>query len=211
MIVTTAPFKHVILDDHWPDDLLEGVLAEFPPYSDGRWQKFSNERELKLGGSDSMWGPYAWTFFDDCLNDPDFVGELAEVFGVGSPLLVDAGYGGGFHMIPPGGYLASHVDFNRHRRTGLWRRLNLITFLNSRDWVPAFGGELVLGADGDVVIEPVWNRTVIFETNDESWHGHPTPTADDFWRCSFAAYFYSDEPPPTSGGEHSTVFLGAAA
>jgi hypothetical protein len=210
MIAVTSPFKHVILDDHWPDDLLEGVLAEFPPYSDGRWQKFSNERELKLGGSDSMWGPYAWTFFDDCLNDPDFVVELEEVFGVGSPLLVDAGYGGGFHMIPPGGYLASHVDFNRHRRSGLWRRLNLITFLNWA-WVPADGGELVLGADGDVVIQPVWNRTVIFETNDESWHGHPTPTTGDFWRRSFAAYFYSEEPPPTSGGEHSTVFLGAAA
>jgi hypothetical protein len=210
MSPATAPFKHVILDDHWPDDLLEGVLAEFPPYSDGRWQKFSNERELKLGGSDSMWGPYAWTFFDDCLNDPDFVGELAEVFGVGSPLLVDAGYGGGFHMIPPGGYLASHVDFNRHRRSGLWRRLNLIAFLNWA-WVPADGGELVLGADGDVVIQPVWNRTVIFETNDESWHGHPTPTTGDFWRRSFAAYFYSEEPPPTGGGEHSTVFLGEAA
>ena len=210
MNVLTAPFKHVILEDHWPDDLLEGVLAEFPPYSDLRWQKFSNERELKLGGSDAMWGPYAWTFFDDCLNDPSFIAELEEAFGIGSPLLVDAGYGGGFHMIPPGGFLASHVDFNRHKATKLWRRLNLITFLNWA-WVPADGGELVLGADADVVIEPVWNRTVIFETNDKSWHGHPTPTGEDFWRRSFAAYFYSEEPPTTAGDEHSTVFLEKAA
>jgi hypothetical protein len=209
MIATTAPFKHVVLHDHWDEDLLADVLAEFPDESDRRWVRFLNQQEWKFGGTDAMWGPLTWAFFDDHLNDPGFLLDLAETFGIGAELSVD-GLGGGYHLIPPGGFLASHVDFNRHRRTGLWRRLNLITFLN-RDWDPSQGGELVLGADGDVVVEPRWNTTVIFETNDQSWHGHPVPTADEFWRRSFAAYFYSEEPPPNVGGEHSTVFLETSA
>ena len=206
MIVATAPFKHAILHDYWSDDLLERVLAEFPAYSDSRWQRFANEHENKLGGSDSMLGPAAWELFD-LLGEDAFLEQLAERFGIGEPLTLDA-TGGGFHLIPPGGFLAAHVDFNQ--RAGLWRRLTLIIFLN-RGWSPADGGELVLGADRDVVVAPTWNTTVVFETFDQSWHGHPAPTADTFWRRSFAAYFYSEEPPPLAAGKHSTVWLESAA
>lgn len=209
MNVVEVPFKHVILHDYWPDELLEGVLSEVPTAFDTRWCEFSNPREHKLAGTRAMWGLKTWDLFDDHLDDPDFLAELAEAFGIGSPLTVDD-YGGGYHLIPPGGFLASHVDFNRHRGTGLWRRLNLIIFLN-KGWDPAYGGELVLGAAGEVVVEPRWNTTAIFETNDQSWHGHPAPTADGFWRHSFAAYFYSEEPPANAGDEHSTVFLQGAA
>lgn len=209
MNIVTAPFKHAILNDYWPDDLLEAVRSEVPPPFNPAWHLFSNENERKMGGKRTMWGTKTWTLFDDHLDAPDFLGELADAFGIGAPVTVDD-YGGGYHLIPPGGFLASHVDFNRHPKTQLWRRLNLIIFLN-HGWDEAYGGELVLGADADVVIEPRWNTTVIFETNDQSWHGHPVPTAAGFWRYSFAAYFYSEEPPPNVNGEHSTVFLEVAS
>jgi hypothetical protein len=208
--VETVPFKHVVLVDFWADDLLEDVVAEFPDAIDDRWSLFANEQEFKLGGTDEMWGVHTWELFEDEINEPALLAELATAFGIGAPLEMDAAYGGGYHLIPPGGYLHSHVDFSRHPDTDLWRRLNLIIFLN-KDWDPADGGQLLLGAAGEVVVEPRWNTTVIFETNDRSWHGHPTPTGKDFWRRSVAAYFYSTERSPETVDEHDTVFLGEDA
>jgi Rps23 Pro-64 3,4-dihydroxylase Tpa1-like proline 4-hydroxylase len=53
-------------------------------------------------------------------------------------------------------------------------------------------------------IAPEFNRTVIFETSDHSWHGHPVPA--DRWRKSVAAYFFTDEPPEGYHSDHSTVW-----
>jgi hypothetical protein len=205
MIVCPSPFRHAILHDYWDESLLAGVSAEFPLPSDPRWHRFANSHERKLGGNDAMWGTRTWRLFDD-LEDPAFLSDLQESFGIGAPLTMDD-VGGGYHLIPPGGFLASHVDFNKQQDgSGRWRRLNLIIFLN-RNWDESYGGQLILGAADDVVIEPRWNTTAIFETHDQSWHGHPVPTSAGFWRRSVAAYFYSDEPPLIADSVHDTVWL----
>lgn len=198
------PFPYAVLDDFWPDTLLDGIVAEFPRETDERWQRFRNDKELKLGGSREQWGSITSVLFNDGLAEPTFCNMLAREFET-PPLTMDP-RGGGYHLIPPGGYLAQHVDFNRSE-DGLWRRLNLIIFLN-RDWHPQQRGELVLGQNSNsIVIQPVFNRTVVFETSDTSWHGHPIPTAPDFWRKSVAAYYFSQESPTETSPPHDTIFL----
>lgn len=205
MDVQPKPFPHVVLDDFWPDTLLDGVIAEFPRETDERWQRFHNDKERKLGGSQAQWGPVTTVLFDG-LGEPSFCNMLAKAFHM-PPLKMDP-RGGGYHLIPPGGYLAQHVDFNRSEE-GLWRRLNLIIFLN-KGWSQGFdGGQLLLGDHAEVAIDPVFNRTVVFETSDTSWHGHPQPTSLDFWRRSVAAYYFSNQPPVEAGAAHDTIFLDA--
>jgi hypothetical protein len=66
--------------------------------------------------------------------------------------------GGGLHLSGPGGILAPHTDFHTYGRLDLYRRLNVIVYLNP-DWTKGDGGELVLtGGDGQgrTEVEPRW-------------------------------------------------------
>jgi len=51
-----------------------------------------------------------------------------------------------------------------------------------------------------------FNRTVLFRTGEDSWHGHPEPLEGDAERRSLAAYYFTADPPPGSAPAHSTVF-----
>jgi Rps23 Pro-64 3,4-dihydroxylase Tpa1-like proline 4-hydroxylase len=135
-----------------------------------------------------MWGQGIRDFLDVIA---EAIPTLEESFGI--PGLSMETVGGGYHLIPPGGYLAVHTDFSRSPKTRLYRRLNLIVYLN-RDWQDK-GGRLQLWDDQAkcVDIAPEFNRTVVFATSSKSWHGHPIPAQR--WRRSVAAYFYSPEPP----------------
>ena len=57
-------------------------------------------------------------------------------------------------------------------------------------------------------IEPIFNRCVIFETSEISYHGTTAVTCpDDTVRRSFAGYYYTEAAPAHWTGEsHSTIF-----
>jgi Rps23 Pro-64 3,4-dihydroxylase Tpa1-like proline 4-hydroxylase len=88
--------------------------------------------------------------------------------------------GAGFHIVPNGGKFDVHVDRNTAYDTGLIRRLALIIYLN-KDWAPEYGGQLELwnsdASRREVSIVPSFNRTVIFELTEESFHGVSEVTA----------------------------------
>jgi hypothetical protein len=195
----THPFRHAVIDGWWPELDLRGVLAEFPDPTAPGWKRYSNSTERKLEGPPGLWGPLTRQMFQRVEQRTP---ELEELFGI-SGLHMET-IGGGYHLIEPGGYLAVHADFNKSPRTGRYRRLNLLVYLND-DWTDP-GGHLELwdaercAAD----ITPEFNRTVIFETSSTSWHGHPTPASR--YRRSVAAYFFTDEAPEGYTAEHSTVW-----
>ena len=115
------------------------------------------------------------------------------------------------HVTGPGGRLDVHVDFNVIEDRKLFRRVNLLLFLNPR-WEAWWGGELQLW-DRDVKtcerhFLPQHNRCVIFETSNISYHGvTPVSPKAPLARHSFAVYYYTREVPPEwSGRVHSTIF-----
>lgn len=202
--VRSDPFPHAVLDGLWDDAILDGVVAEIP-HSDGvGWRRYSNDHELKLEGRPAVWGPVTRHLFDAIA---DIAPELAAAFG--TPTLHLEAIGGGYHVIPPGGFLDVHADFTRSPDTQRYRRLNVLVYLN-RCWADVDGGELELwdGNGPAVSILPTFNRTVVFETSPTSFHGHPHPLPGPRWRRSFAAYFFSDDPPAGYDGDHSTRFHG---
>jgi len=119
--------------------------------------------------------------------------------------------GGGMHQTGPRGHLDVHVDFNYIEQRDLHRRLNILVYLNE-GWKPEWGGEFELW-DKDVKVRkqafsPIFNRCVVFETNQISFHGVSAVTCPpDTVRRSFAAYYYTKEPPRHWTGEkHTTIF-----
>lgn len=193
--LTLAPFPHWV-GQAFDGDLLGDVLDEIEACgaTDSRWKRFGGAHEQKMEGSDpSMWGPATDRYYDKLRQLTGWIGELFRFSG----LEVDT-YGGGWHAIPPGGHLDMHVDFNRHP-DGRHRRVNVLTYLN-RDWEDD-GGHIILGDPPEAAVAPEFGVTVMFPTDDRSWHGHPKPASR--WRFSIAGYLYDRTDP---GAPHSTVW-----
>lgn len=197
--VTAQPFPHSVTDGWWDADLLRRVRDEFPTLDVPGWRRFENSSERKLEGPPGLWGAATRELFG--LIEAR-IPELEAAFGIDGLQMETVG--GGYHLIPPGGYLAVHADFNRSPVTGHYRRLNHLIYLND-GWDDP-GGHLELWDDTGIAadITPEFNRTVVFETSDHSWHGHPT--AATRWRYSVAAYFFTKTPPPGYTAEHSTLW-----
>ena len=208
------PFPHIVLDDVFPADFLRQVAAEFPDVNDPDWHKFDNNREKKLASQgDEQLGPYARAFISN-LNSGSFINFLEKLTGIEGLIADPHLMGGGMHRIQPGGKLAVHVDFNKYKRLGLERRLNVLVYLNE-DWEESYGGHFELWnkdmTESVVKILPIFNRMAMFSTTEISWHGHPDPLTcpEDRSRRSIALYYYTmGRDDGFDVEEHTTIFTG---
>ena len=206
------PFPHIYFNNFFEDDVAERVLEEFPgennidwiSYYDGHQKKLANENEENIG----LFTRYVLY----SLNSSLFLKFLEELTGIANLISDPSFRGGGLHNIYRGGKLGIHADFNKHKRYGLERRLNLLLYLN-KDWREEYGGHIELwDREMKQCVQrylPTFNRVVIFTTTDDSFHGHPDPLncPDSMSRKSLALYYYTQgRPNEESSGEHSTIF-----
>ena len=215
---TAEPFRHVVIDDFLEPSYAARLLAEFPPFERGNARNEAGEignksvvekiREL---------GP-AYAALDDAIQTPEFLDFVGRITGIPA-LRYDPWYfGGGTHENREGQDLDPHVDFNRHPVERWHRRLNLIVYFN-REWDDAWGGSLELHSDPRsdddrvTLVTPLFNRCVIFETNEISWHGFsritlPPERRGETTRRSIALYFYTEDRPAVELADtHSTIYV----
>ena len=103
------------------------------------------------------------------------------------------------HQSQRGGYLNIHADFTVHPHKRQWRRrVNLLIYLN-KDWQPEYCGDLELWSrdmkECVQKIRPIFNRCVIFNTDEDSFHGLPDPIQcpEEMTRKSIALYYFTEE------------------
>jgi hypothetical protein len=111
--------------------------------------------------------------------------------------------------------LKIHADFNKHPKTKLDRRINILIYLN-KEWKEEYGGHFELWnkdmTSCERKIKPDFNTLAIFSTSDFSYHGHPNPLLcpETMSRKSIALYYYSNGRPSQdihSGlQDHGTLF-----
>lgn len=211
------PFRHVAIDGFLDASFAQGLLDQFPAFERGNalaehgrpGDKSTVERIRALGDR--------YVQLDDLVCSRGFLDWLGEVTGIPG-LLYDPGYvGGGTHDNRQGASLDPHIDFNFHPVEGWHRRLNLIVYLNP-GWQPDWGGALALYRDPASdptpahAYAPLFNRCVVFETNEHSWHGFDRialpPEHAGTSRRSLAFYFYT-RAEKNAGPEtaHSTVYV----
>jgi len=202
--VAADPFPHISLDNFIGDEVIDAVLADFPdPSADINW------RQLVATGEDGSKVQYRKQGMPHLfklspvirqliweLNSGTFVRSLERLTGISNLLPDPSLRGGGLHQILPGGVLGVHADFTHHADYDLERRVNLLLYLN-RDWEDDYEGHLELwNRDASRCVKrlrPTAGRCVVFNTNADSYHGHPRPLACPAGRTrkSIAIYYYT--------------------
>jgi hypothetical protein len=209
-----TPFPNVCIDNFLDEGFAERVLAAFPSYEDavkvGRSFSAVNEKG-KVQVTDARVFAEPVAELNRELASPEFLDFVSYIFDIPKLLADDELVGGGIHQTGPRGHLDVHVDFNYIADRQLHRRLNILVYFN-KDWRPEWSGNIELW-DKEVKVchhsfSPIFNRCVIFETSDISYHGvTAVQCPPDRARRSFAAYYYTKEAPPHwTGREHSTIF-----
>jgi Rps23 Pro-64 3,4-dihydroxylase Tpa1-like proline 4-hydroxylase len=200
------PFKHTVIEDFFDAEFAERLLADFPVFNPalakneiygGVWGKAVNTEIRRI--SPAYEEMYA------LMSSREFLDLIGEISGIPELLPDPALYGGGTHENLHGQDLDPHVDFNYDEAQKLHRRLNLIVYLN-KGWKREWGGSIEIhsnprrqGENRIQSYEPLFNRAVMFETNEHSWHGFPKielPESERHRsRKSISIYLYTRERP----------------
>jgi hypothetical protein len=173
------PFRHLCLDGFLEPAMAARLRDEFPAFDRERARNEMGEVGGKAVHTDlASLGP-AYREFYGYMRSPAFLGAMSRLLGIPDLLFDPAMYGGGTHENLDGQELDPHIDFNYDPVRKLHRRLNLLIYLNT-EWELEWGGGIELHSDPrdwehDQVktFNCVFNRGVIFETNEHSWHGFP--------------------------------------
>jgi Rps23 Pro-64 3,4-dihydroxylase Tpa1-like proline 4-hydroxylase len=197
------PFDHCVVDDFFPTELARALEKEFINYDSDKWFYYKNPIEDKKALND--WNAFpAMTYKAFAyLNSREFIEQL-EPF-VGKSLFEDNGlHGGGWHMHAPGGNLNPHLDYSIHPKLGLQRKLNIIIYLSEDlqadhgGWLGLWGHDEEGSRPGSLVkeVQPKFNRAVLFDTTQNSWHGMSRPLSqpEHIFRKSFAVYYLCVPP-----------------
>jgi len=211
---SARPFPYFSVDALLKPEFLAQVVAAYPSYPEalelGREFGAANER-LKIQITDPRHFPEPVGLLHQVLSSDEFVGLISKVTGI-CDLVVDPTLAGaGMHVMGSGGRLDVHVDFNRLKEQSLYRRLNILLFLNER-WETGWGGLLELWDEKvkrcEHAFVPQANRCVVFETSERSFHGvTPLSGPDGITRNSYAGYYYTATAPADAPDrDHTTIF-----
>ncbi len=214
-----SPFRFIAIDNFFSPDLANQLAAQFPIFDEERAKNENGEVGGKAVNSNVRSLGEPWKALDDLVASDAFRALISEITGV-PDLLYDPDYfGGGTHENRDGQSLDAHVDFNFHPVSRQHRRLNLIVYL-TEEWDDAWGGSIQLhkdpylppSLDEIAVVTPLFNRCIIFETTEHSWHGFPQIVLPEekrhMSRKSFALYYYTKSRPGAElGPEHSTIYV----
>lgn len=201
--LTNEPYGHAVIDNFLPEDVATGLL----PHLDAVGLPcFTYDSPIERKEATNQWNEFAPQIYAvlAALNHYHITQSVNRLLGT-TDLFMDAGlHGGGIHRTRAGGRLNLHIDYAIHPKLIAERRANLIIYLNPQ-WDNAWGGHLELWS-GDtqpetqiVTVAPTWNRAVLFETSDHSWHGFPEPLRcpNGVARHSLAVYYCSFVRPTT--------------
>ena len=100
---SAKPFPHFVVDNFFDPTLIDQVLSEFPKPGQIKWQRFDNEREIKLASAaEASFGPITRLLLYH-LNSITFLDFLSKTTGIENLIPDPCFEGGGLHQFPEAG------------------------------------------------------------------------------------------------------------
>lgn len=198
------PFDYCVVDGFFENKIARSLENDFLDYDSKKWKGYDNPIEKKKLLND--WDAYPPLTYKILmmLNSSLMINLLKKY--TQCELFPDMGlHGGGWHIHGMGGNLNPHLDYSIHPKCGLQRKLNMIIYL-SEDLKPrSHKGHLGLWSHDSATnqpkelvkeIAPIFNRAVIFDTTQNSWHGmsQKLDLPKGIYRKSLAVYYLTVPP-----------------
>lgn len=196
--VNNKPFSHCIIENFLSNDYCEALEKEFPTNIETKntWYKYFNPLEIKYARDDIQNFNETLEKYFYLLSSNIFLEKIKKITNIKDLEIDDYLHGAGIHLHPKRGRLQMHLDYEKHPYSGKQRRINIIFFLN-RDWNPEWNGQTELW-DKEMKkcvkkVDIVFNRALIFKTNEISYHGLPEPINSplNVYRKTIAYYYVS--------------------
>jgi Rps23 Pro-64 3,4-dihydroxylase Tpa1-like proline 4-hydroxylase len=177
--------KYMIIDNFLDNTTAllcqEEILNLDPKY----WDRYNNCFEQKNTFRDKNSLPENVNKLFKTFTSKEFISNLNKLTGL-NLINDDDKIFWGVHLFNDGDKLDIHVDAGRHLKTGLIKAVTFGIYL-SYNWSQENGGYIEFWEGDKSSIDnpkiysckeqilPIFNRCIIFENNDTSWHGAPEP------------------------------------
>jgi len=198
------PFPHFVIDNFLDESVAEKLSNEFSEFNSSDWYSYENPLEVKKTIHNWYSFPPDTYKFLNYLNSSTFIDQIKSITGENN-LYPDQGlHGAGWHIHGRGGKLNVHLDYEVHPKLNLLRKYNFIYYL-SKDWREEWGGNLEFWSHNEETnspkekiktIECKFNRVILFDASQNSWHGFSEPIncPEKVYRKSIAMYYLTDVP-----------------
>jgi Rps23 Pro-64 3,4-dihydroxylase Tpa1-like proline 4-hydroxylase len=182
--------RHFVVDELLPAPLALTLFHAFPPLEHMIYK--NTPREHKYAGNQMDRFPHCLEELVFAFEHPDVMACIAAITGIdrleGDPLL----YAGGISDMRKGHFVRPHLDNSHDLKRERYRVLNLLLYI-SPERTEASGGHLELwpnGLNGEpITITSRFNRLLVMETTDRSWHAVSPITDDMPRRALYYSYF----------------------
>jgi hypothetical protein len=197
--LSAGPFNHVVIDNFWQDDFAKQLAGEFPAYDDPTWHGHYHNaiEDKKICNRWDSFPSATYQAFSYLTNE---FNAIMKFMIRDENLRPDQGlHGGGWHAHTKGGKNNIHLDYSIHPKLKLQRKLNIIIYMTP-EWKPEWNGGLELWDHNHLTngpnqcvktVDNKFNRAIIFDTTQNSWHGLPVELACPVGtvRQSLAVYY----------------------
>ena len=199
--------RYTLVDDVLPLDLARRIYDAFPATGDMRLMSSFREQKYTSKALERMNPLMHDALF--AFQAPEVIAAVTAITGmrdmVGDPKL----YAGGLSAMTRGQFLDPHIDNSHDGEGRLYRVLNLLYYVTP-DWRAENGGNLELWDEAvreRVELHSKFNRLVLMETNQKSWHS-VNQVAAEGKRCCVSNYYFSPHSPNGVEVSHITFFSG---
>ena len=196
-----TPIEHIYIHNFFSNEELKSILEEWPSLDDTRWSSLKRMvdygvgNKLEISKLDLM-GPHTQQILLRLLSEP-FIKSLEYLTGIKNLKSDIELYGGGLVYTPSGGFLKVHADFNYYDKIKMYRRINIIIYLNE-EWEESWNGNLEFWSEDMQKVKsypPNLNTAILFHVHDKAFHGYPDTIKcpDTMGRKSINLYYYTTE------------------
>ena len=191
---TASPCKHIVLENFFQEDIALDLFNNFPSIEQLNVKRKSLNEDKSEDYHFERWHP-SFSKVREAVGSKEWSEQLGRITSIDGLHTTTDALGSGVHQGRNGSYVDVHIDVNMNPKLGLWRRLNLLVYLN-KNWQPEYGGDLELWnkemTELVTKVPPTFNTAVIFYTDDNSPHGYGKiniPEGES--RKSFYTYYYT--------------------
>ena len=189
------PCNYIVLPDFLTEELATTLYENFPKIDSLNVKRKSLNENKSEDYHFERFHP-AFSELRKVVSSKEMYQFMETVTGIKGLKTTDDSLGSGVHQGNNGSYVDVHIDVNYNPAKKLWRRINLLIYLN-KNWKPEYGGDLEIWdkemKQCEATVPCDFNRAIIFLTDENSPHGYrKIDVPEGETRKSFYTYYFTE-------------------